>query len=157
MRERVLRRVQMLGVPIADAFEFFSRAENLQAITPPLLRFRITTPAPTEIRAGTLIGYRLRIHAIPVTWQTRIEEWDPPRGFVDRQIRGPYRLWHHTHCFEEAGPELTRMTDIVRYAHRFGPFGTIGEHLIVRRDLDRIFDFRRDSIPALMAATGSAA
>ncbi len=151
MRERVLRRVQTLDVPIDEAFDFFSRAENLQAITPPLLRFRITSPAPVEMRAGALITYRLRVHGLPVSWRTRIEEWDPPHGFVDRQLRGPYRLWHHTHCFEPLGPSRTRMTDIVRYGHHLGPLGTIGEHLLVRRDLDRIFDFRRDSIPALMA------
>ena len=115
MRERILRREQILEAPIAEAFEFFSRAENLEAITPPLLRFRITTPTPIEMRGGTLITYRLRVHAVPVSWLTRIEEWDPPRGFVDQQLRGPYALWHHTHCFEEPGPSRTRMTDIVRY------------------------------------------
>ncbi len=157
MRERILHREQILDVPIDEAFDFFSRAENLQAITPPLLRFRITSPTPIEMKVGALIKYRLRVHAVPVSWLTRIEEWDPPRGFVDRQLRGPYGLWHHTHCFEELGPERTRMTDIVRYGHRFGPLGTIGEHLLVRRDLDRIFDYRRDSIPSLLATGGSAA
>ncbi|MFN8149747.1 MAG: SRPBCC family protein [Solirubrobacterales bacterium] len=159
MRERVLRREQVLDVPVEEAFEFFSRAENLEAITPPLLRFRITSEVPGEIQAGTLIRYRLRLHGVPVSWLTRIEEWDPPHGFVDRQIRGPYALWHHTHTFEpirgDGGAERTRMTDLVRYGHRFGPLGTIAEHLIVHRDLDRIFDFRRDSIPALLATGAS--
>jgi ligand-binding SRPBCC domain-containing protein len=157
VRERILRRVQVLDVPIAEAFDFFSRAENLQAITPPLLRFRITSPTPIEMKAGALIEYRLRVHAIPVSWRTRIEEWDPPNGFVDRQIRGPYGLWHHTHCFEELDPGRTRMTDIVRYGHRFGPLGTLGEHMLVRRDLDRIFDYRHDSIPRLLTSEGSPA
>jgi len=157
VRERILRREQVLEVPIGEAFDFFSRAENLQAITPPLLRFRITSQTSAEIGAGTLIAYRLRVHALPVRWLTRIEEWDPPHGFVDRQISGPYALWHHTHCFEELGPDRTRMTDVVRYGHRFGPLGTLAEHLLVRRDLDRIFDYRRDSIPRLLAGGGSPA
>lgn len=151
MRERILRREQILDAPLEEAFEFFSRAENLEAITPPLLRFRITTPQPIEMKVGALIRYRLRLRGVPVSWLTRIEEWDPPRGFVDRQLRGPYALWHHTHSFESLGPERTLMIDLVRYGHRFGPFGTIAEHLLIRRDLDRIFDFRRDSIPALLA------
>ena len=152
MRERELRRVQVLDAPVDEAFELFSRAENLEAITPPLLRFRITSPTPIDIGKGTLIAYRLRLHGIPVSWLTRIEEWDPPHGFVDRQLRGPYALWHHTHCFEPLGPDRTLMVDLVRYGHPFGPLGTIGEHLLVNRDLTRIFDYRRDSIPALMAA-----
>jgi ligand-binding SRPBCC domain-containing protein len=153
MRERVLRRVQVLDAPIDEAFEFFSRAENLEAITPPLLKFRIAEPGPGEMKVGTLIRYRLRLHGVPVSWLTRIEAWDPPHGFVDRQLRGPYALWHHSHSFEPIDEGArTRMVDIVRYAHRLGPLGTIAEHLLVRRDLDRIFDFRRDSIPKLLAA-----
>lgn len=153
MRERVLRRVQILDAPIEEAFEFFARAENLEAITPPLLAFRIATPGPIEMEAGTTIRYRLRLHGVPVSWVTRIEEWDPPRGFVDRQIRGPYALWYHTHSFEPCGEggERTRMTDLVRYGQRLGPLGTLAEHVLVRRDLERIFDFRREAIPALLA------
>jgi ligand-binding SRPBCC domain-containing protein len=152
VRERVLRRVQVLDAPIEDAFDFFARAENLEAITPPLLSFRIVSPRPIEMRPGTEIRYRLRLHGVPVSWLTRIEEWDPPRGFVDRQISGPYALWHHTHSFEPWGEDetQTRMTDLVRYGHRLGPLGTIAEHAIVRRDLERIFDFRERAIPALL-------
>ena len=156
MRERVLRREQILDVPIEEAFEFFSRAENLEAITPPLLRFRIATPDPIAMEAGALIRYRLRLRGIPVSWLTRIEEWDPPRGFVDRQLRGPYALWHHTHTFEPIAGDRTLMVDLVRYGQRLGPLGTLAERLLVRRDIERIFDYRRDSIPALMARGGGA-
>lgn len=154
MRERVLHREQDLDVGIEAAFDFFSKAENLEAITPPWLGFRITTPTPIEMGVGTEISYRLRLHGIPVRWLTRIEEWDPPAdgtgGFVDRQIKGPYALWHHTHRFETTAAGRTRMTDTVRYGQRFGPLGSLAERLIVARDLRRIFDYRRDSIADLI-------
>lgn len=155
MRERVLHRRQILEVPIDEAFDFFSKAANLEAITPPFLRFRITTPGPIEMKVGALIHYRLRLRGIPVSWRTRIEAWDPPHGFVDRQLSGPYALWHHTHTFEALDESRTSMTDLVRYGQRFGPLGTLAEHLVVRRDLERIFDYRRDSIPALLASGGA--
>ena len=150
MREYVLRREQLLDVDVEEAFAFFSRAENLEAITPPWLRFRVVTPGPIEMQAGALIGYRLRLRGVPVRWLTRIEEWNPPHGFVDRQISGPYRLWHHTHRFEPAGEGRTRMEDIVRYGHRLGPLGVVAQRLVVERDLGRIFDFRRETIAALL-------
>jgi ligand-binding SRPBCC domain-containing protein len=152
MREYVLRREQLLDADLERAFAFFSRAENLEAITPPWLRFRVTTPSPIEMGPGTLISYRLRLHGAPISWRTRIEEWDPPHGFVDRQLAGPYRLWHHTHRFEAAGEGRTRMHDIVRYAHRLGPLGPLAQRLVVERDLERIFDFRRDAIADLLRA-----
>ncbi len=152
MREHELRREQTLEVGIDDAFQFFSRAENLEAITPPWLGFGMITPAPSEMAAGTLLHYRLRVHGIPVRWLTRIEAWDPPRGFVDLQLKGPYALWHHTHTFEPLDDGRTRMIDVVRYGHRFGPLGNLAERLIVRRDLARIFDYRQRSIAALLAS-----
>ncbi len=156
MRERVLRREQVLDVPVEEAFAFFSRAENLEAITPPLLRFRIVTPEPVEMGTGTLIRYRLRLHGLPVSWLTRIEVGSAARVRRPTAAR-PYALWHHTHSFEPLdGGARTRMTDLVRYAHRLGPLGTIVERLVVRRDLDRIFDFRRDSIPGLLARGAAA-
>jgi hypothetical protein len=93
-------RQQILPLPPADAFELFSDAHNLEAVTPPWLCFRVVTPAPIRMRAGTLIEYRLRLHGLPMRWLTRIEVWEPGRRFEDRQLRGPYRFWHHAHIFE---------------------------------------------------------
>jgi ligand-binding SRPBCC domain-containing protein len=152
VKEYVLRREQTLDASLEETFAFFSRAENLEAITPPWLNFRITSPTPIEMHAGTLIRYRLRLHGIPVSWLTRIEEWEPPHRFVDMQISGPYALWHHTHTFESTADGRTLMTDIVRYGHRFGPLGTIAQHLLVRRDVERIFDYRHDEIAKLLGS-----
>jgi ligand-binding SRPBCC domain-containing protein len=105
------------------------------------------------MRAGALIEYRLRLHGLPVAWLTRIEEWDDdpthPR-FVDMQLTGPYRLWHHTHEFHELPDGGTLMTDTVRYALPLGPLGSLAHRLLVRRDLERIFDFRARTVPALV-------
>ena len=95
------------------------------------------------------IEYTIRWRGLPIRWLTEIEEWLPGKRFVDRQVRGPYRLWHHTHGFEEAG-DKTIMEDIVRYALPLGPIGRIAHAVLVRRDLERIFDFRASRIQELM-------
>jgi ligand-binding SRPBCC domain-containing protein len=146
MRIRTLEREQLLPGRPVDVFPFFADARNLEAITPPLLRFRVVSVEPIEMRAGTLIAYRLRLHGITVRWLTRIAVWDPPHRFVDVQLRGPYALWHHTHSFADAGDGQTLMRDVVRYAIGFGPLGDLAHALLVRRDLARIFDFRADGV-----------
>ena len=140
-----LRREQQLPGTPDDVFTFFADAGNLEAITPPWLSFRIVTPRPIPMDRGTLIEYRLRLHGLPISWLTRIEVWEPGRRFVDQQLHGPYALWHHTHEFE-ANADGTLMRDVVRYALPFGPLGEIAHALLVRRDLERIFDFRRQAI-----------
>jgi ligand-binding SRPBCC domain-containing protein len=145
-----LERTQMLPVAPGEAFEFFADAYNLEVITPPWLRFRVVTPGPIAMKAGTLIEYRLRLHGLPIRWLTRIDVWEPGRHFQDRQLRGPYGAWHHTHAFapRDGG---TSMRDIVRYTMPLGPLGRLAHRALVRRDLERIFDFRRDAVAALFA------
>lgn len=152
MRVHTLRRVQELDGTPEEVFPFFADAHNLEAITPPLLRFRVLTPRPIHMEAGTLIEYRLRVHGMPVRWKTRIEEWQPSSRFVDRQLSGPYRLWHHTHEFEPLDGGRTLMTDTVRYAIGFGPAGAIAHTLFVRSDVEEIFDYRARVIGPLLTA-----
>jgi ligand-binding SRPBCC domain-containing protein len=139
--EHVLRREQWLPRPIDEVFAFFSDARNLEAITPPWLGFRILTPGPIEMKAGTTIRYQIRLRGLPLRWLTEIQRWDPPREFVDVQLRGPYRLWHHTHRFEPVDGG-TMVHDVVRYALGFGPIGRLVHAWTVRRDVEAIFDYR---------------
>ncbi|MBD0281878.1 MAG: SRPBCC family protein, partial [Thermoleophilaceae bacterium] len=126
-------------------FEFFADPFNLEAITPPWLRFRIVGPRPIEMQAGTLIDYRLVLHRVPIRWRARIAVWEPGRRFADVQVRGPYRAWHHTHSFERHD-EGTLVRDSVRYALPLGPLGRVAHAAFVRRDLERIFDFRHQAV-----------
>ena len=148
----VLRREQRLPGGPESTFEFFADAGNLEAITPPSLRFEIVTPRPIAMRPGALIEYRLRLRGLPIAWLTRIEEWEPGVRFVDMQLKGPYGLWHHTHEFEPDGAGGTLMRDTVRYALPFGPFGEIARRLFVARDLEAIFDHRARAVEARVAA-----
>jgi ligand-binding SRPBCC domain-containing protein len=134
-------REQWIARPVEEVFAFFADATNLEAITPPWLRFRILSPAPIAMGAGALIFYRLRWGRLPLRWVTRIEEWQPPSRFIDVQLRGPYALWHHTHSFEPH-EDGTLMRDRVRYALPLGPLGRLTHRLFVRRDLEAIFDYR---------------
>jgi ligand-binding SRPBCC domain-containing protein len=150
-----LRREQRLPGPPEEVFGFFADAGNREAITPPWLGFTIVTPRPIDMHAGTVIEYRLRLHGVPLRWLTQIEAWEPGVRFVDRQLRGPYALWHHTHEFEPAGDGRTLMRDTVRYALPLGPLGELAHRLFVARDLERIFDYRTVSLPSMPSARWS--
>ena len=137
-----------LPVTREKLFPFFADAHNLEMITPPWLHFRILTPGAIAMRAGTLIDYQIRIHGLPVCWRTEITEWNPPAGFQDMQRNGPYRLWRHTHTFEEqAGGTLCR--DHVAYAV---PGGALVNRLFVRKDVEQIFAYRAETLKKRFAA-----
>lgn len=139
---QVLFQEQYLPFRKEDVFPFFSAAENLEKITPPLLNFSVLAKSTPEIQEGTLIDYRLKIRGVPARWRTLIADWDPPREFVDTQLKGPYRTWHHRHQFEDLGAGVL-MRDRVRYRLPLGTLGTLLAGSFVRGDVEKIFAFRR--------------
>jgi ligand-binding SRPBCC domain-containing protein len=141
----VLRRRQRLDHPRERVFAFFAAARNLERITPPWLRFEVRTPEPVLMEVGAVIDYRLHYRGVPLGWTSQIEVWEPGRQFVDRQLRGPYGLWHHRHTFSEAAGG-TVIEDEVHYAAPFGVLGELAQPLLIERDLRRIFDYRQEAV-----------
>jgi ligand-binding SRPBCC domain-containing protein len=144
-----LERRQLLARPVDDVFAFYADAANLEALTPPFLRFHIVTPTPIAMRVGTRIDYALSLYGVPIRWRTLITCWEPGVRFVDEQEAGPYAYWRHEHAFEARG-RATLMRDTVEYLEPLRAVGQLAHLLFVRRALDRIFDFRRDAADRLL-------
>jgi ligand-binding SRPBCC domain-containing protein len=149
MKTYSLRREIVVARPIDEVFAFFERPENLAKITPPSLGFHILTPSPINMGVGTLIDYTIKVLGLRRHWTTLIAEYDPPRRFVDVQLKGPYTFWHHTHLFEPVG-DGTRITDVVRYVVPFGFLGQLANALVIRRQLSHIFAFRAEVLAKLL-------
>jgi ligand-binding SRPBCC domain-containing protein len=139
---------QQFSLAPTEIFPFFADASNLARLTPPELGFDILTPTPIAMRAGALIDYRIRLWRIPLRWRTAITAWNPPTEFVDVQLRGPYAEWVHRHRFVELAPSRTLVEDVVRFRLPLGLVGALAGP-IVRRQLRRIFTYRRDVIAHL--------
>lgn len=146
---RLHRRI-VLPLPRAEVFPFFADAGNLARLTPEELRFRFVTPLPMEMKVGALIEYRLSLFRVSFGWRTRITAWDPDEGFVDEQVRGPYRRWIHRHRFREVA-DGTEVEDEVEWALPLQPFGELAFPL-VRAQLERIFDYRTAAIRRILLA-----
>jgi ligand-binding SRPBCC domain-containing protein len=140
-----LQRSQLVRLALPEVFAFFARARNLEALTPPWLRFEVLTPEPIHMRMGTLIHYRLHLHGVPLQWVSQIDAYEQDSTFVDRQLHGPYALWHHRHDFRAQGAG-TLISDVVHYSIPLWPLGELAHELIVRRDLEAIFDYRAAAV-----------
>jgi len=151
MREEVFITHQDLPRPRTEVFAFFSNPANLERLTPPWVNFQILTPEPLPQGEGALFEYRLRVRGVPLRWRTLIEEWREGERFVDRQVQGPYALWLHTHIFLDLPDDGTRIIDRVRYRAPFGLLGRLAMTWYLRRDIHRIFAFRKSVIAVLFA------
>lgn len=139
----VFETEQFLPITIDKAWDFFSSPKNLAKITPPSMDFRILTQLEdNDIYEGMRISYRVKpMLGIPVKWETLISEVTAKTSFTDEQIKGPYKIWRHTHTFipQENG---VLMNDIVHYQLPLGWLGRLAEKLIVRGKIKSIFNYR---------------
>lgn len=140
-----LKKVQFLPIKLEEAWEFFSSPANLKKITPPELGFNIISEHHgDEMYAGQLIEYTVKpVLGIPLYWMTEITNVQSMKYFIDEQRYGPYSFWHHQHHFKEVSGGV-EMTDIVHYKIPFWFFGDIANSLFVKRQLEKIFEFRTE-------------
>jgi ligand-binding SRPBCC domain-containing protein len=144
----ILERRQWIPAAINEVFSFFEKPENLALITPQWLNFRIRTPLPILMEQGTEIEYTIDWLGIPIRWHTCITHYEPPYQFVDTQIAGPYREWIHLHVFEQHDRGVM-MTDRVTYRLPLGLPGRAVHRLLVRKQLDWIFNYRKAEIHSI--------
>jgi ligand-binding SRPBCC domain-containing protein len=137
-----LVRETIINQPLHIVFDFFSKAENLNLLTPPDMNFKIITPLPIQIHQGKLIDYRIKVNGIPFKWQTEITVWQPPHKFVDTQKRGPYHTWIHQHYFEARGDNATFMRDTVDFQSPGWFLEPLIHHLFIEKKVKVIFDYR---------------
>ncbi|MBP9212401.1 MAG: SRPBCC family protein [Bacteroidetes bacterium] len=143
MKIYTLEQKQFLPISLTRAWEFFSNPHNLKDITPPSMDFRVISETGYETYAGLIIQYTVKpMFGIPVRWTTEITHVRAPHFFVDEQRFGPYSFWHHQHLFQSV-PGGVEMKDIVSYGLPFGPLGQLVRELIVKRQLEKIFGYRR--------------
>ena len=134
--------MQKLPIGLSEAWDFFSSPKNLKEITPPSMRFKVTSGEPDRMYPGQIISYRVApLPGIRTSWVTEITHVDKEKFFVDEQRFGPYRMWHHEHHFELKEGGLV-MTDKVSYKIPFGILGHLAQVLFVRKQLKSIFEYR---------------
>lgn len=143
---------QWVPQSVSKVFAFFSESKNLEVLTPDFLNFKVLRQSTEKITEGTLLDYRLRLHGMPIRWQSLITDWQPNFCFSDIQTKGPYSVWEHRHEFEEKnGGALIR--DNVRFKVPFGALGDMVLTDFIQKDLKEIFNFRKKKIEELLGQT----
>jgi len=141
-----LYRKTELPISIDEAWDFFSSPLNLKKITPPYLGFEVTSDNPTEMYPGMIITYIVKpLLGIPLKWMTEITQVRDKEFFIDEQIVGPYKLWHHQHLFTPTENGVI-MEDIVHYIPPFWILGQLVHPILIKPKLKEIFDYRTEVI-----------
>jgi len=139
----IFKREQILNTDISTVWDFVSKPENLGKITPNDMGFDILSISNPYMEEGMLIAYKISpMLNIKTTWITIITNVIKHKKFIDQQVKGPYKFWHHEHKFEVISSDKVKMTDIITYIPPFGVFGDIANFVFLKNKLNGIFDFR---------------
>jgi len=97
---------------------------------------------------GDEVTWRAVHFGIPFRMTSRVTELDRPRRFVDEQVRGPFRRFHHEHEFVPNATGTT-MIDRVRFTAPAGPIGVVVERLALGAYLKRLITGRGEFLKSL--------
>jgi uncharacterized protein YbjT (DUF2867 family)/ligand-binding SRPBCC domain-containing protein len=111
-----------------DVFRWHERPEALFDLTPLRRWMRIENRAG-DLHDGGTITFSIGLGPLRMLWQARHYGYIRGEQFCDEQVRGPFKIWRHTHRTEAIGPNQTLYEDRVEYAV---PGGQLMQRLIAR-------------------------
>jgi ligand-binding SRPBCC domain-containing protein len=138
-----LIKTQKLPSTINETWDFISSPANLKEITPEHMGFIVTSnTGEKKMYPGMIITYKVSpLLGIKLNWVTEITHVKDLEYFVDEQRIGPYSMWHHQHKIEAIKGGVL-MTDIVTYQPPMGILGALANSLLIKTQLQEIFDYR---------------
>ncbi len=154
---KIYRLNKSIELPIskAEAWSFLSDPRNLQKLMPDDMGFDIISGADRKAYAGQLIEYNVvPFKGFKTKWVTEITHVQEPDYFVDIQLYGPYKLWHHKHLIHEIEGGV-RIDDIVHYRVPFGILGRMMHPIAVKPKLEEIFKIRTEKMHAMFGIYNS--
>ncbi|MEZ5276145.1 MAG: TIGR01777 family oxidoreductase [Opitutaceae bacterium] len=139
----VFERELLLEAPPETVYAWHARPGAFGRLSPPWERVELVRHTG-EVEDGARVRLRLSVAGMPVYWDLEHTDHQAGRQFCDRQVRGPFRSWHHLHRFEPVGPDRTLLRDRLTIGLPFGALGRLLGGGFLRRQLERLFQYRHE-------------
>ncbi|MBU1183213.1 MAG: TIGR01777 family oxidoreductase [Proteobacteria bacterium] len=141
MKTETFIKKTRINAPVEEVFKWHSRPGALERLSPPWDPIRVIE-RKGGIESGARAVLEMKAGPFPYKWTAEHTDYEENRLFRDRQVKGPFSNWVHTHSFEPDGPESSFFEDRIDYALPFYPFGNLIGGPSVKAKLARIFKYR---------------
>ena len=111
-----------------------------------------TSTGRPSVGLGDEVTFRARHFGIVWRMTSRVTSYEPPRRFVDEQVRGPFRALRHEHVFDDLGGGRTRMTDRMTVSAPLGPLASLVTRVVLVPYLRRLLRRRAAHVRRLAEA-----
>lgn len=145
-----LKTEQNVDSKIEDVWEYFTNIKNLEKIMPKKYKTRVTVGRKRKLYTGKLFNIKMKILPFAQTNITsEIKAVEKNKYFIDSQIFGPYKIWHHEHHFCVNKDKSIKIVDIVRYKLKKRPFMKILHKFFIKREIIKSFNYRANKINSI--------
>jgi len=141
MNHNVYTKRTKIDVPVEVLFDWHSRNGAISRLTPPWAPLKMISRSGDGIKQGVKVVFKLKIFNIPMPWEAEHIEYQENKMFKDRQIKGPFSKWVHTHRFFSDGKNGSIMEDRIEFKL---PFGLLSKPFYgyAKREFERMFAYR---------------
>ncbi|MEM1107237.1 MAG: TIGR01777 family oxidoreductase [Planctomycetota bacterium] len=148
MFKRRFEKTTEVPAPQAEVFAWHTRHGAFQRLTPPWDKTEVL------LYEGIKDGERVTLRVLapwPRKWIAEHEDYIPGLQFKDRQIKGPFPKWVHTHRVEptlDGDMQRCVMRDSIEFKLPMGPLGALAYWMFMRKQIYMMFDHRHATLVA---------
>ncbi len=131
----------LLDAKVEDVFDWHCKKDALQRLNPPWVKVKIEKQE--GIFEGAVTKMKVYEGPVSINWVSKHTKYVQNKFFADEQIKGPFKVWKHSHFFEEISENKTKLTDDIEYRVKFHPFSKLMKTHIIKK-LERMFTYRHE-------------
>lgn len=132
-----------IQAPVEEVFQWHARPGALERLSPPWDPLEVIEKGP-GIDEGTRVEMNMKAGPLPlkIRWVAEHTQYEENSKFQDRQVRGPFKRWVHTHTFTSSPEGGTNLEDRIDFRLPFHPLGNLFGCRFILKKLERIFQYR---------------
>lgn len=132
-----------MPVSAEELYTWHGRPLAFQRLQPPWEHIDIVKTSGAFGTNGYRIEFRTGILGpIKGTWIADTFDFQPGKQFQDRQLKGPFAYWNHTHRFIPDSPTTSFLEEFIEYRLPLGIFGRLFGSGTTQRRLAAVFAYR---------------
>jgi len=132
-----------INAPVETLFAYHENPNAFRRLTPPWEQVEVLRHEG-GIQDGAEVDIKLKIGPVPQKWSLTHQNYEKNVQFEDKQVKGPFAHWVHTHRTIPDGDQNSILDDDIAYKLPLGILGRIFGSAFAHAKNDRMFIYRHE-------------
>ena len=138
----IINHASTILVPSEFAFEWHKNDGAFQRLTPPWESLELISKSGDF--DDLIVTLNIKKFGVPIRWVAEHFDVVNHQSFKDRQLKGPFKRWVHTHTFEALAEDRIKMVDSIDCALPLKFISHLAQGWKVKRDISKMLLYRHE-------------